>query len=172
MHDAQPRPDASPRFRAAHGGDLAAVERLLTTTGLPTAGIADLLATRPDDFLVAEDPAEPGELLAVAGLEVCCDDALLRSVAVRPEWQRHGLGRELVRRLVREAEGRGLRALYLLTMTAERYFPRFGFERIGRDDVPAAIAETEEFRSCCPASAVAMARALGTAAAPRAERLA
>jgi amino-acid N-acetyltransferase len=161
MHDTPRHSDQSPRFRAAHAGDLAAVERLLTTTGLPTTGVADLLATRPDDFLVAEDASAPGELLAVAGLEVCCDDALLRSVAVHPEWQRHGLGRELVRRLVREAEGRGLRALYLLTMTAERYFPRFGFERVARDEVPAPIAETEEFRSCCPASAVAMARPLG-----------
>jgi amino-acid N-acetyltransferase len=165
MHDTQSRSDRSPRFRTAQAGDLAAVERLLTTAGLPTAGVAELLATRPDDFLVAEDASAPGELLAVAGLEVCCDDALLRSVAVHPAWQQHGLGRELVRRLVREAEGRGLRALYLLTMTAEHYFPRFGFEQIARDAVPTAIAETEEFRSCCPASAVAMTRPLGAARA-------
>jgi amino-acid N-acetyltransferase len=48
-------------------------------------------------------------------------------------------------------------------MTAEHYFPRFGFERIERGAVPEAISETLEFRSACPASAVAMARPLGTA---------
>ena len=82
------------------------------------------------------------------------------SVAVHPEWQKHGLGHALVRRLVSEAEGRGLRALYLLTMTAEHYFPRFGFERVARDSVPADIAATAEFRSACPASATVMMRPL------------
>ena len=80
---------------------------------------------------------------------------------MRPAWQRHGLGRALVRRLVCEAEVRGLRALFLLTMTAEHYFPRLGFSRVERDAVPPEIAATLEFRSACPASAVAMTRPLG-----------
>lgn len=152
---------ALPALRAATVADRAAVERLLTDAGLPTAGVSDLFAARAADFVVADDPDVSGELAAVAGLEVCCDNALLRSVAVRPAWRQHGLGHELVRRVVCEAEGRGLRALYLLTMTAEHYFPRFGFERVGRDAVPADIAETLEFKSACPASAVAMAKPLG-----------
>src|SRR5438309_9954502 len=119
----------APGLRVARLDDLGAIERLLDATGLPTAGVAEILGARPDDFVVADDPEHPGELLAVAGLEVCRETALLRSVAVRPEAQRHGLGRDLVRRLVFEAEQRGLRALYLLTMTAEHYFPRFGFEQ-------------------------------------------
>jgi amino-acid N-acetyltransferase len=57
-------------------------------------------------------------------------------------------------------EERGMNALYLLTQTAEHYFPRFGFERVARESVPAEIAETLEFKSACPASAVAMAKAL------------
>ncbi len=161
---ASPAP-AMPALRAARPGDLAAVERLLTASGLPTAGVADVLARHPEDFVVADAPTEapgaPGEIVAVAGLEVCCDDALLRSVAVDPAWRAHGLGRELVRRLVCVAEGRGLRALYLLTMTAEHYFPRLGFARVERGDVPAEVAATLEFRSACPASAVAMARPVG-----------
>ena len=59
-----------------------------------------------------------------------------------------------------DAEGRGLRALYLLTMTAEHYFPRFGFERIERSSIPRDIADTVEFKSACPATAVAMVRAI------------
>lgn len=156
-------PPTTPTPRPATAADLPAVERLLAAAGLPTAGVADVFARHPPDFVVADAPGAPGapgELVAVAGLEVCGDDGLLRSVAVDPAWRAHGLGRDLVRRLVCEAEARGLRALYLLTMTAEHYFPRLGFAPVDRAAVPAEVAATLEFRSACPASAVAMARPL------------
>lgn len=150
-----------PSIRPAGSHDLAAVESLLTESGLPTEGIADLLGHQASDFFVAEAPGEDSpRLVGVAGLEVCCNNALLRSVAVRPEWRSTGVGRELVRRIVCHAEARGINALYLLTMTAEHYFPRFGFELVERDMVPPEIAATCEFKSACPASAKAMMRAL------------
>lgn len=136
-------------LRPARPDDLAAVERLLAASGLPLDGVAQALPT----FVVAE---HGGRLVGVAGLEVCRDDALLRSVAVEPEWRSRGLGRALVTRAIENAEARGLHALYLLTTTAERYFPSFGFERIERADVPAGVRETKEFRDACPASATAM----------------
>jgi amino-acid N-acetyltransferase len=150
-----------PPLRPARAEDYEAVARLLEASALPTAGVRELFETRASDFIVADDGG--GELLGVAGLEVCCDNALLRSVAVRPDWQKHGLGRELVRRIVCDAEERGIRALYLLTMTAEHYFPRLGFERIERGEVPTDIGETLEFKSACPASATVMSRALARA---------
>ena len=155
----------TPTLRVATRDDLPAVQRLLADAGLPTEDVAELFAEHAAEFVVAEDPTAPGELAAVAGVEVCCDDALLRSVAVRPAWRRHGVGEELVRHLVHAAEARGFRAMYLLTMTAEHYFPRFGFERVGREAVPAAVAATPEFRSMCPATAVAMMRPLAAAPA-------
>jgi amino-acid N-acetyltransferase len=148
-------------IRNAVPADLPAIERLLTDSDLPTTGVGEIISARSRDFFVAEaGEREERQLVGVAGLEVCCDNALLRSVAVRPEWRSHAVGRELVRRIVREAEGRGLHALYLLTTTAEHYFPRFGFERIERTDVAPEIAQTEEFKSACPASAVAMKKSL------------
>lgn len=153
-------PTQPPSLRQATDADRPAAERLLGDSGLPAADIADLFAARTADFIVADDPLAPGELAAIGGIEVCSDDALLRSVAVRPEWRSHGLGQELVHGLVRRAEQRGLRALYLLTTTAERYFPRFGFVEVERGAVPAGIAGTFEFRSSCPASAVVMERLL------------
>jgi amino-acid N-acetyltransferase len=148
-------------IRSAVPSDLPAIERLLTDSDLPTAGVGEIIAAHARDFFVAEtgDEGEKG-IVGVAGLEVCCNNALLRSVAVRPEWRRHAVGRDLVRRIVRDAEGRGLHALYLLTTTAEQYFPRFGFERVERQDVAPEIAETVEFKSACPASAVAMKKTL------------
>ena len=144
-------PTDSPRVRPAVSDDLVAVERLLTANGLPLDGVAEAFGT----FVVAEAGSE---LVGVAGLEVCCDNALLRSVAVRSEWRSHGVGRALVTRLIEDAEARGLRALYLLTTSAERYFPSFGFHTISRDEVPADIRETAEFREACPASATVMCR--------------
>ena len=147
-----------PQMRPATTADYPGVARLLEDSGLPTAGVAELLQGHAADFLVAE--AGDGQLIGAAGLEVCRDDALLRSVAVRPQWRQHGIGRDLVRLLIDEAERRGLRSLYLLTTAAEHYFPRFGFRAIDRSAVPASIAATVEFRSACPASAIVMTRSL------------
>jgi N-acetylglutamate synthase-like GNAT family acetyltransferase len=149
----------APRLRSAVPTDLAAVEQLLTASGLPLDGVADALPT----FVVAERGAE---LVGVAGLEVCCKNALLRSVAVRPEWRSHGVGRALVNHVIADAEARGIHALYLLTTTADRYFPSFGFRTISRDEVPDEVRATAEFREACPASATVMCRACDVAVAP------
>ena len=139
------------QLRAARAADLPSIERLLTTSQLPLAGVADSLP----GFVVAESD---GAIVGTAALEVCCDNALLRSVAVAPEWRSRGLGRALVTRVIADAEARGLRALYLLTTTAEHYFPSFGFQEVARSEVPGDVQGTEEFRSACPASAVVMCR--------------
>lgn len=142
---------AGANLRPARTADLPFIERLLTASNLPLAGIADTLP----GVVVAE--AE-GTIVGTAALVVCCDNALLRSVAVAPEWRSRGLGRALVTRVIADAEGRGLRALYLLTTTAERYFPSFGFHEITRDEVPDDLRQTEEFTGACPASATVMCR--------------
>ena len=147
-------------IRPATPNDLPAIEQLLTESGLPVEGVADIVRASTGEFLVAESVGD-GQLVGVAGLEICCDDALLRSVAVRPEWRSHGVGRDLVHEIVDHAESRGFPALYLLTMTAERYFPRFGFSRIERDAAPKGIAESKEFTSMCPSSAAVMVKSLG-----------
>ena len=137
-------------IRPARPADLAGIERLLIDNRLPTAGVADALP----DFLVAE---HEGTLVGVVGIERCCREyALLRSTAVAPEWRSRGVGRRLVERAIAEAEARGTRALYLLTTTAERYFPSFGFTPTTRDAVP------EEVRATKPAVPIApVARACG-----------
>ena len=151
--------DGTPHIRPAERADLPAIERLLTLSGLPLDGVRDAL----DGFVVAQSA---GDLVGVAGLEVCCDNALLRSVAVMPERRSNGLGRALVTRVISDAEARGIRALYLLTTTAERYFPSFGFQQIARDDIPADVRETAEFQSACPSSATVMCRVCATPEAP------
>lgn len=138
-------------LRPARSTDLPGIEQLLTASDLPLVGVAEALP----GFVVAEFE---GAIVGTAALEACCDNALLRSVAVAPGWRSRGLGRALVNRVIAEAEARGIRALYLLTMTAEQYFPSFGFQPVTRDRVPTDVQATEEFRTACPASAVVMCR--------------
>jgi amino-acid N-acetyltransferase len=143
----------TPVLRPATLADLRDVERLLMHAQLPVDGVAGSLPT----FVVAE---HDGRLVGAAGLELCGQDALLRSVVVAPEWRSRGLGRELVERVIAEGEARRLRALYLLTTTAEQYFPAFGFERTTRDGLPAGVRATAEFQTACPASATVMRKKL------------
>ena len=141
----------SPHVRPATPADLPAVERLLTASSLPLDGVRDAFPT----FVVAQSGED---IVGVAGMEQVGNDALLRSVAVHPDWRSHGVGRALVTRVISDAESRGLRALYLLTTTAERWFPGFGFRAITRDAVPAGLRDTAEFAGACPASATVMCR--------------
>jgi N-acetylglutamate synthase-like GNAT family acetyltransferase len=140
-------------IRRATPGDLAGIERLLVASGLPTEGVSSAL----DGFLVAE---EEGRIVGVVGVEARGEYGLLRSTAVTTEWRSRGLGRQLVERAIAEAESRGTKALYLLTTTAERYFPSFGFATTTRDVVPESIQTTGEFRVACPASATVMSLTL------------
>ena len=139
-------------LRPAMRQDLPAIEDLLISSGLPTAGVAEAL----DGFIVAE--SDEKRIVGVAGLECCSGEyALLRSTAVDPEWRGTGLGRRLVTHVIADAESRGIKGLYLLTTTAERYFPSFGFAPASRDAVPEDIKQSVEFREACPSSATVMA---------------
>jgi amino-acid N-acetyltransferase len=145
---------ASAEIRRATTDDLPEIRRLLVASQLPTDGVADALP----GFLVAEHEQA---LVGVVGVERCGDDGLLRSAAVAPAWRSRGVGRQLVERAIAEAETDGLRSLYLLTTTAERYFPRFGFATTTREAVPDPVRRTGEFLGACPASATVMSRPLG-----------
>lgn len=140
-------------IRRAAPGDLARIEQLLVASHLPTDGVADAL----NGFFVAE---HEGNVVGVVGVEECCEYGLLRSTAVSAEWRSRGLGRQLVQRAIAESESTGVQALYLLTTTAEQYFPSFGFTKTARDSVPDAVRRTGEFMSACPASATVMVREL------------
>jgi amino-acid N-acetyltransferase len=140
-------------LRAASAADYEQVLGLLRAADLPTAGLQRSLP----DFLVAHDG---DRVIAVIGLEVYGEAALLRSAVVDTSRRGTGLGRDLVSRLLEHARRRGVREVYLLTTTAERYFPRFGFTRVARDAVAPEVQASEEFRGACPDSAVAMRKAL------------
>jgi N-acetylglutamate synthase-like GNAT family acetyltransferase len=133
--------------------DLPEIRALLERLHLPLAGVDEHLPT----MLVARDGAQ---IVGTAALELYADGALLRSVAVEPERQGKQLGHQLTEAALRLAAARGADAVFLLTTTAERFFPKFGFETVTRDDVPPSVQVSVEFRSACPASAIVMRKHL------------
>ena len=142
------------KIRKARRSDLAAVEHLLSASNLPLDGVRDHFA----DFIVAEDN---DEIEGAVGLEKYDSVALLRSAVVAPEYRGSGVGRRLVEQLLERAEEDGIDELYLLTTTAEKYFPRFGFKTTSRSSVPEELKASAEFRGACPDTAIVMKRRLG-----------
>jgi amino-acid N-acetyltransferase len=143
------------RVRVAASEDFDSLVGLLEAATLPTAGLPSSLG----DFFVAEDQ---GRVVGAIGIEPYGQAALLRSAVVDPAFRSSGIGHALVRRVFDHARDRGITELILLTTTAERYFARFGFVRIAREDVPRAVRESVEFREACPASAAVMRIELST----------
>lgn len=145
----------SPDFRVANAADLADVQALLKQAGLP---FEDLSAAAMPDFIVLRGAS--GELLAAGGVEIHGEDGLLRSVVVADTMRGKGLGGTVATMMERHARTKGIRALFLLTTTAAEFFPRLGYERFDRGSVPPAVAQSAEFASLCPASAVCMKKNL------------
>jgi len=146
----------SATIRRASVQDLGAIETLLSDNNLPLDGVREALPS----FLVAE---ADGRVIGVVGMEYCGEYGLLRSTAVDAAWRNRGIARRLIEQIIAHAEARGTRALYLLTTTAERYFPSFGFQATAREAVPEEIRVTGEFRSACPESATVMCCSLSAA---------
>ena len=140
-------------IQPAREDDLPEVRRLLERQQLPLDGVDALVET----MIVARDGAA---IVGTASVELHADGALLRSVVVDPAVQGQGLGHRLTESALRLAEQHGADMVFLLTTTAEKFFPRFGFQQIRRDEVPASVEQSVEFQSACPASAVVMRKRL------------
>jgi amino-acid N-acetyltransferase len=133
--------------------DLPAVRALLAHHHLPLDGVDDLA----EAMVIARANTA---IVGVAALELYSDGALLRSVAVDPSVQGQQVGHQLTQAALEMARRRGAASVFLLTTTAEGFFPKFGFERIARADVPESVQASIEFRSACPSSAVIMRKRL------------
>ena len=111
------------------------------------------------NFLVARE--ENGTTIGVVGVELYQDPGLLRSLVVHPSCSGRELGKQLTNEVEAYARGKGVKALFLLTMAAANFFPRLGYQVTQRFNVPQLIAETLEFKSACHASAVCLHKNLG-----------
>jgi amino-acid N-acetyltransferase len=133
------------------------VMNLLAACSLPNSDISE---AKLRHFFGCGSERNPG---GVVGVELYGDVALLRSLAVDETARGKGCGKRLVREVEDHAARSGVKRLYLLTTTAEKYFQSLGYARVDRESVPAPIQGTTEFSSLCSASATVMTKDLSNA---------
>jgi amino-acid N-acetyltransferase len=133
--------------------DRPAIEGLLSDSGLPLAGL--------EIALPSAVVARAGDsIVGCAAVEPYGSVGLLRSVCVAPDRRGTGLGHELVKAAEELAAACGIGELFLLTETAERWFPRLGYVPTTRDSVPAALTASPEFCGACPDNAAVLRKRL------------
>ena len=140
-------------YAFAESGDESQIRELLIVSGLPEEDIHSHVA----HFILAKIS---GTLVGCVGLEPAGESALLRSLAVLPDFRSRGVAGELCLRIAEHARSRGYRTLYLLTTTAPDYFQKRGYLPMERNEAPEGIRKTEQFRSLCPSSATLMKTSL------------
>ena len=141
-------------IRGAEAEDYTAVCDLLILVGLPPD---DLTPEHLQHFVVAD---HDGLIRGVVGLEPLGDDALVRSLAVAPDYRGQGMAGRLLDEIEAVARKKDLKRLFGLTTTAEAYLMLRGFLRIDRSSVPSSIAALAQFASLCPAEAVCLEKRL------------
>ena len=137
-------------FRTANGSDKETMRMFLREVKLPTESVD----TGTTMFYVG---IEKGDVVGIAGFEFYGDDALLRSVAVRPNVQSRGIGSKIVDHMLTVARQRKIRQVVLLTETAQKFFERKGFKVANRSSITnGPMQQSTEFTVACPTSAVCM----------------
>ena len=137
----------------AEKDNLSLLQSILKQNDLPT----DDIYNNSIRFFVAR---ENDRILGLVGLEVHKPFGLLRSLVVLNEFKNKQIGKKLVEYLMTVSKSEEIKELYLLTTTADKYFSKFGFIQVEREQVPDSIKQTEEFKSICPDSAEVMKKQL------------
>ena len=88
--------------------------------------------------------------------------ALVRSIAVSDSSKGRGLGKEIISSLEKIARDKKITSLYLLTTTAAEFFHKLGYSQLKREQAPAEIKNSTEFRDVCPSSATLMHKELSS----------
>ena len=128
---------------------------LLSGAELPVEDLTDKIMK---NFMVAR--GKDNTIIGVVGIEMYQENGLLRSLLVQPAYRGKGLGSKLTREIESIARSNGIKTLYLLTMTAADFFPKFEYQVVPRDRTPESIQNTAEFNSLCPVSAVCLCKTL------------
>ena len=114
-------------IRPAKTSDVKAIRELVDSYAAPGQMLSKETVTLYEsvqEFTVAE---EDGVLLGCAALHVLWDDlAEVRTVAVRKEFHKTGIGHQLLERVIQRAREIGVARIFCLTFQTE-FFGRHGF---------------------------------------------
>ena len=127
--------------------------KLLKDNGLPFSDIEN-------ESIQLFSIAQENQNIGIIGFEKYGKSGLLRSFVIEEQYRSKGIGAQVLSDFEKLVSELGITELYLLTTTADVFFTRNGFEVFDRNAVPQLIANTTEFDSICPASAVCMRKIL------------
>ena len=146
-------PESVVSYTSAQDEDVEAIIALLKTNNLP---ISDL-ATGHRMFLVAH---ANNQVIGCVAIEIYGEAGLLRSLVLNKSFSGKGIGQQLVTEAETWSCNNGIKELYLLTTTAAEFFPKMGWKNTERTTVPESIAQSSEFSSVCPSTAVCMSKTI------------
>lgn len=132
------------QLRPATPSDLPAIHALILETGLSSDPALITATLEGSSYWVA---VQGGEVVGCVGLEHGEDASLLRSAAVRPDAQGHGIGGQLTETALEAARSRGDRAVYLFSSHAGKYWQRLGFVQVPTAELGTALPGTPQVRS-------------------------
>ena len=88
------------------------------------------------EFFVYEDK---DLIVGVCALHILWEDlAEIRSLAVAEEYQKQGIGKELVLACLKDAEDLGIDRVFALTNSPE-FFKKLGFEEVPKNELPQKV---------------------------------
>ena len=134
--------------KLAEQADFREIHELLSQNGLPTAGVDPATGK----YYVAEN----SELMGIVGAEYYGSAAMLRSLAVKPQFKKSGVAKALIANALAILKMNAVTNVYVITNTAEKYLNRFGFRKIDRSEVPVTVLNTSALGDACPASSTYM----------------
>lgn len=146
---AEPVMPAGLVLETAAFNDSMAIKRILTDNGLPVPDRDD----RPVWFLSAR---RNGKVIGCVGWEAYGFRVLLRSLAVRQDQQRQGIGSLLLQTALSRLSAGGASEFYLLTVNAVDFAARFGFRTVDRDSLPEGVDFSRQLLSGCCSTAQCM----------------
>ncbi len=127
------------RIRKAGIGDIKAVHRLINEFArkgeMIPRSLNDLYENIRDVFVCEAG----GEIKGVCSLHILWEDlAEIRSLSVKSDSQRTGIGGRLVKTCITEAKKLGIRKVFALTYHAD-FFRKMGFSEIDKTELPQKI---------------------------------
>ena len=128
---------------------LQVIQKILQDNDLPVDDIPQIIT----ELFIA---CKGAKIIGIGGVEKHGNIGLLRSVAIEASLRGKGFGTALCNKLIEQAKVDELDELFLLTIHAESFFSRLGFERIPRNEVPQEMQDTAEFKTLCPVSSICM----------------
>ena len=143
------------KYREAEKSDIQSIRELICSSGLPSSDVDG----KAQKIFVAESD---GKIVAVGGIEKLGGIALVRSIAVAPEYRKNGIASNIYQLLEEYASSSEVEELYLITESAKEYFQKLGFTEQERKTTPCLIQQTSQFSELCPSSATVMFKALST----------